>query len=105
MEITFKRINSKSFPGFGTAPRGGKNEDFLNDLFQIGGDAFDRDFYRIIGSAEIVFGIQHDDDQKWVTHPFAQERAVTALKAGADQLTENQRLLLEQIQKFPVSNV
>lgn len=104
-DIQYLRINYKSFPGFGAGSRGGQIEDFSNDLFAIGGPDFDRDFYRIIGMAEIIFGIQQYGDPRWVTTRRAQARARSALQDNDDRLTDIQRQYLQQIGKFPLSDL
>lgn len=102
-DMQFHRINAKSYPGFGAGPRDNRIEDFANDLFQIAGPAFDREFYRIIGTAEIVFGTQAYGDESWVSLTKSNERALTACEKPENNLAEDQRKLLLLIREFSIS--
>lgn len=102
-DLQFHRINAKSFAGFGAGPRTQRIEDFSNDFIHIGGPAFDREFYRIIGTAELVFGTQAYGDNSWVSLTNAIERAQDAHNNPENGLSDEQRRLLQQIAKLPVS--
>lgn len=97
------RLNAKPFAGFGFGTRIPTCEDFINDLYEMGGSQFDRDFYTVIGRSEIVFGQQAYDRGHNVSLPQCKQSAAALLARTNYALSDFETDRLRKLRHMRVS--
>lgn len=98
--IRTTRISPRAYAGFGAGSRHATVEDFVSDLYEFGGSAFDESFYAIIGTSELVLGTKAYGEGGKVTSPAAAARSREALAPD----DARRRRVLEMMREYPASD-
>lgn len=95
--LTIQVLTNKPYGGYGPGSRIPTAMDVTVDLYQLGGEAVDQDFYHALGTAEIVLGRKAYGDTGQVTTPLARERAKATLDADDGSIPDARRVMLKQV--------
>lgn len=100
--LTIQVLTDKPYGGYGPGSRIPTAMDVTVDLYQLGGEAVDQDFYQVLGTAEIVLGRKAYGDTGQVTTPLGRDLAQATLATDDGTIPSGRKEILSRILGLPV---